>query len=58
MKIGIVGSGSIGGTLAKKFSASGHTVKVANSRRPDTIDADVLSTGARCGHEGGSRSRR
>jgi 8-hydroxy-5-deazaflavin:NADPH oxidoreductase len=46
MKIGILGSGSIGGTLAKKFSASGHTVKVANSRGPDTIDADVLSTGA------------
>lgn len=47
MKIGIIGSGSIGGTLAKKFSASGHFVKVANSRGPDTIEADVLSTGAR-----------
>lgn len=47
MKIGILGSGSIGGTLARKFSASGHTVKVANSRGPDTIDPDVLSTGAR-----------
>jgi 8-hydroxy-5-deazaflavin:NADPH oxidoreductase len=47
MKIGILGSGSIGGTLAKRFSASGHSVKVANSRGPDTIDADVLSTGAR-----------
>jgi predicted dinucleotide-binding enzyme len=47
MRIGILGSGSIGGTLAKRFSASGHNVKVANSRGPDTIDADVLSTGAR-----------
>ncbi|QQE91362.1 NADPH-dependent F420 reductase [Azotobacter chroococcum] len=47
MKIGVLGSGSIGGTLAKRFSASSHTVKVANSRGPDTIDADVLSTGAR-----------
>lgn len=46
MKIGILGSGFIGGTLAKKFSACGHTVKVANSRGPDTIDPHVLSTGA------------
>ena len=47
MKIGILGSGSIGGTLAKTFSAAGHSLKVANSRGPGTIDADVLSTGAR-----------
>jgi predicted dinucleotide-binding enzyme len=46
MKIGILGSGFIGGTLAKTLSAAGHRVKVANSRDPRTIDADVLSTGA------------
>ncbi|MBD8622999.1 NAD(P)-binding domain-containing protein [Pseudomonas sp. CFBP 13727] len=46
MKVGILGTGSIGGTLARKLSAAGHTVKVANSRGPDTIDPEVLSTGA------------
>lgn len=47
MKIGIVGVGHIGKSLALKFSAAGHEVKVANSRGPETIPADVLSTGAR-----------
>jgi predicted dinucleotide-binding enzyme len=46
MKIGIVGVGHIGKTLAQKLSAAGHEVKVANSRGPETIAADVLSTGA------------
>lgn len=47
MKIGIVGVGYIGKTLAQKLSSAGHDVKVANSRGPETIDADVLATGAR-----------
>ncbi len=47
MKIGILGTGHIGKTLAQKLSAAGHDVKVANSRGPDTIDADVLAFGAR-----------
>jgi len=47
MKIGILGSGHIGRTLARKLAATGHEVKVANSRGPDTVDADALSTGAR-----------
>jgi len=47
MKIGILGTGNIGKTLVKKLSAAGHQVKVANSRGPETIDADVLATGAR-----------
>ncbi|RZL80902.1 MAG: NADP oxidoreductase [Rhodococcus sp. (in: high G+C Gram-positive bacteria)] len=46
MKIGILGAGYIGATLARKLSSAGHEVKVANSRGPDTIDADVLATGA------------
>nr|WP_320201860.1 NAD(P)-binding domain-containing protein [Agrobacterium sp. rho-13.3] len=46
MKIGILGSGHIGRTLARKLAAAGHEVKVANSRGPDTIDSDALSTGA------------
>ncbi|GLO54894.1 NAD(P)-binding domain-containing protein [Pseudomonas sp. ITEM 17296] len=46
MNIGIIGSGFIGGTLAKLLSTAGHKVRVSNSRGPNTIDADVLSTGA------------
>ena len=46
MKIGIIGVGHIGKTLAQKLSAAGHEVKVANSRGPETIAADVLATGA------------
>ena len=47
MKIGILGTGHIGKTLALKLSAAGHDVKVANSRGPETIEADVLASGAR-----------
>ncbi|WP_104182369.1 NADPH-dependent F420 reductase, partial [Arthrobacter sp. B0490] len=46
MKIGILGAGSIGSTLARKLAAVGHQVKVANSRGPETIEAAVLATGA------------
>jgi 8-hydroxy-5-deazaflavin:NADPH oxidoreductase len=37
MKIGILGTGNIGATLARKLSAAGHSIRVANSRGPDTI---------------------
>lgn len=47
MKIGILGVGHIGKTLARTLSAAGHDVKVANSRGPETIEPDVLATGAR-----------
>ncbi|NPC47796.1 NADP oxidoreductase [Corallococcus sp. AB032C] len=47
MKIGIVGVGHIGKTLARKLGAAGHDVKVANSRGPETIEADALASGAR-----------
>lgn len=46
MKIGIIGSGFIGGALARKLSAAGHQVKIANSRAPETIDAKALTSGA------------
>ncbi|AUW58995.1 NADP oxidoreductase [Sphingobium sp. SCG-1] len=46
MHIGILGTGHIGKSLVKKLSAAGHKVKVANSRSPESIDADTLSTGA------------
>jgi predicted dinucleotide-binding enzyme len=47
MKIGIIGTGHIGKTLVRKLSAAGHDVKVANSRGPETIDAEVLANGGR-----------
>lgn len=47
MKIGILGTGHIGKTLVVRLSQAGHEVKVANSRGPETIDAELLSFGAR-----------
>jgi 8-hydroxy-5-deazaflavin:NADPH oxidoreductase len=47
MKIGILGAGSIGATLIRRLSESGHDVKVANSRGPETIDPDLLISGAK-----------
>ncbi len=47
MKIGILGAGNIGKTLARKLAQAGHDVKVANSRGPETIAADALEFGAR-----------
>src|SRR4051795_10592681 len=47
MKIGVLGTGHIGKPLAFKLPAAGHEVKVANSRGPETIGADVLASGAR-----------
>lgn len=37
MKIGIIGSGHIGQTLAAHFVRAGHEVAVSNSRGPDTL---------------------
>jgi predicted dinucleotide-binding enzyme len=37
----------MGKTLARTLAAAGHQVKVANSRGPNTIGAEVLETGAR-----------
>src|SRR3954467_5928848 len=46
MRIGLLGTGHIGKTLALKLPEAGHDVKVANSRGPETIGADVLASGA------------
>ena len=46
MKIGIVGAGQIGGTLARRLRALGHDVRVANSRGADTLAALAAETGA------------
>lgn len=37
MKIGIIGAGNIGATLARKLAACGHEVKLANSKDPQSI---------------------
>ncbi len=37
MRIGIIGAGHIGSTLAKYFVSAGHEVAIANSRGPETL---------------------
>lgn len=46
MKIGIIGAGQIGGTLARLFTKAGHEVAIANSRGPATLAALAAETGA------------
>jgi predicted dinucleotide-binding enzyme len=46
MKIGIIGAGQIGSTLARKFSQVGHTVKLANSRAPSSLKEVASDVGA------------
>jgi 8-hydroxy-5-deazaflavin:NADPH oxidoreductase len=47
MKIGIIGAGNIGGTLARRLAALGHDVTVANSRGPETLQSLASETGAK-----------
>ncbi|MET7518259.1 NAD(P)-binding domain-containing protein [Streptomyces sp. NPDC005480] len=47
MKLAVIGAGAIGGNLARKLSAAGHDVEVADARGPEAIRADILDTGAR-----------
>ncbi|GAB2560705.1 NADPH-dependent F420 reductase [Kribbella endophytica] len=46
MKIGIIGSGNIGGTLTRRLTALGHEVRVANSRGPESLRDLEKETGA------------
>ena len=46
MKIGIIGAGQIGGTLARRFRELGHEVTVSNSRSPETLAELADETGA------------
>ncbi|MBX7448913.1 NAD(P)-binding domain-containing protein [Mycolicibacterium sp. 3033] len=46
MKIGIIGAGHIGGTLARRLRELGHDVRVANSRAPETLEELEEETGA------------
>ncbi len=47
MRIGIIGAGHIGGTLAGHFVRAGHEVAVSNSRGPATLAALVDELGER-----------
>ena len=47
MKIGIIGAGMIGGTLARRLAQLGHEVAIANSRGPETLAALASEVGAR-----------
>ncbi|HEX5387709.1 MAG TPA: NAD(P)-binding domain-containing protein [Gemmatimonadales bacterium] len=47
MKIGIIGAGQIGGTLARRLTALGHDVTIANSRGPETLAPLARETGAK-----------
>ena len=46
MKVGIIGSGNIGGTLTRRLRALGHEVLVANSRGKDSLGDLAPETGA------------
>ncbi|MEI4279180.1 NADPH-dependent F420 reductase [Klenkia terrae] len=50
MQIGILGVGNIGATLTARLTAAGHDVRVANSRGPETIPAEVTDAGGRPVH--------
>ena len=45
MRIGIIGGGAIGSTLAQLWTTAGHEIAVANSRGPDSLAELVGSLG-------------
>ena len=47
MQIGIIGTGNIGGTLARRLRKLGHDVNIANSRGPKSLTGLAQETGAR-----------
>jgi len=46
MKIGIIGAGNIGGTIAQKLVQAGHSVKLAGAKGPDDIRDKATRIGA------------
>jgi 8-hydroxy-5-deazaflavin:NADPH oxidoreductase len=47
MRIGIIGAGNIGGTLARHLVKLGHQVSIANSRGPESLTTFATEIGAR-----------
>lgn len=43
--IGIIGSGNIGGTLARALTTAGHSIVIANSRGPGSLESFVGELG-------------
>jgi predicted dinucleotide-binding enzyme len=46
MRIGVIGAGDIGGTLARHLAKLGHHVSIANSRGPESLTALAAEIGA------------
>jgi hypothetical protein len=46
MRIGIIGAGSMGATLARHLARLGHHVSIANSRGPESLTASAAEIGA------------
>lgn len=46
MDIGIIGAGRIGESLTRLLAGLGHSVRVANSRAPETLAAMIAESGA------------
>jgi 8-hydroxy-5-deazaflavin:NADPH oxidoreductase len=46
MRIGIIGAGAMGGTLARCLAKRGHQVSIANSRGPESLAALAAEIGA------------
>jgi predicted dinucleotide-binding enzyme len=47
MKIGIIGAGNIGATVARLFVKAGHEIAISNSRGPDSLRNLVAELGPR-----------
>jgi 8-hydroxy-5-deazaflavin:NADPH oxidoreductase len=56
MKIGIIGIGNIGGTLARKLASTGHEVRVANSKGADAVRPFADEIGATASDTNGAIS--
>jgi predicted dinucleotide-binding enzyme len=46
MRIGVIGAGGLGRTLARRLAELGHDVSIANSRGADSLTALAGETGA------------
>ena len=47
LKIGVIGTGNIGGALTRHFTRLGYDVVVANSRGPESLAGLAKETGAK-----------
>jgi len=47
MRIGIIGTGSMGDVIIRKLSAAGYDLKIANSRGPETLKDYAFEVGAK-----------